>query len=84
MDTKLIDYQKHYLTFFPFDGIIIAQAHTFVNRIMEIISRKLGTRMLNCLYIAAQTLPRIEDIERYPSSLASTLVQSEYLLSDTN
>ena len=24
MDTELIDYQKHYLTFFPFDGIIIA------------------------------------------------------------
>lgn len=81
MDTELVDYQKHLITFFPFDGIIITQAHAFVNRIIEIIFHMLGTQMLNCFYIVAQILRHIVDTGKY---FSSALAQSECLLSGTS
>lgn len=54
MDTELIDYQKHYLTFFPFDGIIIARHEWIVNRDNQIYFHKLD--ILKLMHpIVAQT-----------------------------
>ena len=54
METKLIDYQKHYLTFFPFDGIIIAHHGRIVNRDNQIYFHKLDILKL-MRFLAAQT-----------------------------
>lgn len=54
METELIDYQKHNLTFFPLDGIIIAHHGRIVNRDIQICSHKLDILKLMC-FLAAQT-----------------------------